>query len=92
MPDMTQLTTTDFALALLEDVLGPADPAADRERTEARRLASCGIFTPPQMSPMIQTTGCPKCGGTMYKTIETDKDGNPIGAGPYVCNGCGHMM
>ncbi|QKN87556.1 hypothetical protein SEA_HFRANCETTE_29 [Streptomyces phage HFrancette] len=45
-----------------------------------------------RMGQTIETTGCPKCGSTMYKTIETDDQGNPTSATQFVCQGCGHVM
>ncbi|MFB7919342.1 hypothetical protein [Streptomyces sp. NPDC056061] len=44
-----------------------------------------------RMGQLIQTQGCPNCGGTMYKTIETDENGNPTNESQYVCGGCGHV-
>ncbi|MEV7470290.1 hypothetical protein AB0O20_27855 [Streptomyces kronopolitis] len=44
----------------------------------------------PEMGQLIQTRGCGKCGGTMYKTVDTDENGNPTNEGPYVCQGCGN--
>ena len=38
----------------------------------------------------IETQGCSACGGTMYRTIDVDEDGNPTGGGgPFVCQSCG---
>lgn len=33
----------------------------------------------------IATKGCGKCGGTMWKTYETDENGNEIPGGQWVC-------
>lgn len=43
------------------------------------------------MGQRIETRGCPNCGGTQYKTIETDQDGNATGESLWICAGCGHM-
>lgn len=43
------------------------------------------------MGQQIQTCGCQKCGGTMYKTIETDQNGNPTSESQYVCSNCGNV-
>jgi hypothetical protein len=43
------------------------------------------------MGQRIETRGCSNCGGTQYKTIETDDKGNATGESVWVCNGCGHM-
>lgn len=85
------LTTADFATALIDDIIGPPDPAAEQERIERSHLARLGI-TPAEMGPAVKTTGCPKCHGTMIKTIDADKDGRPTGEGPFVCRSCGHVM
>jgi hypothetical protein len=37
----------------------------------------------------IQTKGCGRCSGTMYKTVETDENGNVTGESQYVCSACG---
>lgn len=77
-------TYTDFALVLLEDVLGPRDRAAEREAEDALRLKGLG-FIVAEDTPAIATKGCPKCKGTMYRT--EDKDGKQ-----YVCSKCGHVQ
>ncbi|MGX1977123.1 hypothetical protein [Streptomyces kronopolitis] len=46
---------------------------------------------PTEMGQQIVTRGCGKCGGTMYKTIETDSNGNPTNESQYVCQGCGNI-
>ncbi|AIA01001.1 hypothetical protein ACFU90_24700 [Streptomyces noursei] len=43
------------------------------------------------MGQLIQTRGCGKCGGTMYRTVETDGDGNPTQESQFVCSACGHI-
>ncbi|MFG2617829.1 hypothetical protein ACGFXC_09370 [Streptomyces sp. NPDC048507] len=80
---------TASVLALLDAAIAGRRSGGEEQRIRDREITDQMEIT---MSPRIQTTGCPKCGGTMYKTIETDENGNPIGAGPFVCNSCGHMM
>lgn len=41
------------------------------------------------MGQQIETKGCPKCGGTMYRTVDTDEHGNPTSQPQFVCSGCG---
>ncbi|GAA2108323.1 hypothetical protein GCM10009802_04080 [Streptomyces synnematoformans] len=45
------------------------------------------------MGVWTETKGCPQCGGTMYKTVETDEHGTPTNESQYVCSspGCGHV-
>ncbi|MEC4020517.1 hypothetical protein [Streptomyces sp. H27-D2] len=43
------------------------------------------------MGQTIATKGCGKCGGTMYRTIETDSDGNATNETAWVCNSCGNV-
>lgn len=43
------------------------------------------------MGQEIRTQGCGNCGGTMYKTVETDADGNLTGESQFVCNSCGNV-
>ncbi|MFI9081966.1 hypothetical protein ACIGW8_36975 [Streptomyces sioyaensis] len=45
----------------------------------------------PEMGQQIATKGCGKCGGTMWKTIDTDENGNPTNESQYVCGGCGNV-
>lgn len=82
----------DEAIALINSVIGPPDPAAEQQRIERLHLARLGIM-PAEMSPSVRTKGCPKngCAGTMYETIDTDRDGRPTGKGPFVCKRCGHV-
>lgn len=44
-----------------------------------------------QMGQTIQTRGCHACGNTMYKTVETDENGNPTSESQYICASCGAM-
>ncbi|GGZ22320.1 hypothetical protein GCM10010387_14350 [Streptomyces inusitatus] len=74
--DNTGLQTVLAALDHVLDTLHPTR-AADRHITRALEA---------QMGQTIQTRGCPKCGGTMYRTVDTDPDGNQIGAPQYVCS------
>lgn len=41
------------------------------------------------MGQEIQTKGCGRCGGTMYKTRDVDENGNVSSESQYVCNSCG---
>lgn len=44
-----------------------------------------------RMGQTIQTRGCHVCGSTMYKTVETDENGNPTSESQYICGSCGAM-
>ncbi|MFK0294956.1 hypothetical protein ACIQU6_31405 [Streptomyces sp. NPDC090442] len=44
-----------------------------------------------RMGQLIETRGCGKCGGTMYRTVETDEDGKPTQESQFVCSVCGHV-
>lgn len=81
---------TTRVLAMLDAAL--ADSARHRgieeQRATDRQITDEMEST---MGQVIQTAGCPNCGGTMYKTVEVDENNNPISAGPYVCSNCGHM-
>lgn len=72
------------ALALLDAALGPR--AVEREQDKK-------ILTEMEttMGQGIATKGCSNCGGTMYKTYETDDAGNPTSETNWICGGCGHM-
>lgn len=83
------LTYNDFALALLDDVLGARSFEQVEAEQQARRNTALGL--PPQMGQTIQTRGCSQCGSTMYKIIETDSHGNPTGSSLFICNNCGHQ-
>jgi predicted RNA-binding Zn-ribbon protein involved in translation (DUF1610 family) len=72
-----------YALSLLDAVLDTEQRRSDRKITSEMEST---------MGQVIQTTGCPKCGGTMYRTVDTDKNGNPTGGAQYVCGTCGHVM
>lgn len=41
----------------------------------------------------IQTKGCSGCGGTMYKTYETDENGQVTSESQWICANpqCGNM-
>ncbi|MFE6690508.1 hypothetical protein ACFVFQ_29060 [Streptomyces sp. NPDC057743] len=43
------------------------------------------------MGQLIETRGCGRCGGTMYRTVETDERGNPTQESQFVCSACGHV-
>ncbi|MGW2582142.1 hypothetical protein ACWCYZ_12520 [Streptomyces virginiae] len=81
---------TARVMALLDAAI---DESAELRGTKVRRDTDRQITDEMEsiMGQVIQTAGCPECGGTMYKTIEVDENNQPIGAGPYVCNNCGHM-
>lgn len=72
------------ALALLDVALGPR--AVERE-SDKEILAEMETT----MGQTIQTRGCGKCGGTMYKTVETDDNGNPTNESMFICTNCGNM-
>ncbi|MEW2527980.1 hypothetical protein [Streptomyces sp. NPDC047071] len=43
----------------------------------------------------IQTQGCVKCGGTMWRTVDVDENGDPTGEPPqFVCDNpdCGNVQ
>lgn len=73
-----------LALSLLNNALAPRDRQAmeDKAFTDAMEA---------MMGQTIQTRGCPNCGGTMYKTVDTDENGNPTNESQFICNACGHM-
>ncbi|MFJ3588646.1 hypothetical protein ACIQUY_05065 [Streptomyces sp. NPDC090231] len=72
------------ALALLDAALGPRAVERESDRQILEGMEST-------MGQTIQTRGCSKCGGTMYKTVETDANGNPTNESMYICGGCGNM-
>lgn len=77
----------------LVDVLALLDAALDEvapHRTADRQITDEMEAT---MGQTIQTKGCGKCGGTMYRTVDVDENGNPTGAVQYVCSNtsCGNM-
>lgn len=64
----------------------PSWDSIERE-TELLEAAGCpAILTNGQE---IQTRGCSKCGGTMYKTKDLDDDGNTNWETNYICSNCG---
>lgn len=38
------------------------------------------------MGQRIETKGCGRCGGTMYKTVDVDENGNPTSQTQWVCS------
>ncbi|MEV6473861.1 hypothetical protein [Streptomyces sp. NPDC051657] len=72
------------AIALLNAALAHQDERGQHDRQVTDEMEA-------RMGQTIQTRGCSKCGGTMYRTVETDVQGNPTSASLYICNGCGHM-
>lgn len=79
---------TAQVLAMLDAAIAAGRRGAEEQRVTDRQTTSEMEST---MGQTIQTAGCPKCGGTMYRTVDTDEHGNPIGMGPYVCANCGNM-
>lgn len=81
------VTYMDFALALLDDVLGTHDKPAEHDARDSVRLESLGYLIP-EDGEEIRTTGCPQpsCTGTMYKTRDSDDSSQ------YICNRCGHIV
>ncbi|MFK8911292.1 hypothetical protein [Streptomyces sp. YS-3] len=67
------------AIALLDAVLDEAAPC----RTSDRRILDEMETT---MGQTIQTRGCGKCGGTMYRTVEVDENGQPTNETQFVCS------
>ncbi|MCY0944280.1 hypothetical protein [Streptomyces antarcticus] len=78
---------TARVMALLDEAIAERPGAQEQRDSDLLILATMET----DMGQTIQTAGCDKCGGTMYRTVDTDDKGNPIGMGPYVCAGCGHM-
>ncbi|MFE5090587.1 hypothetical protein ACFRCI_09320 [Streptomyces sp. NPDC056638] len=72
------------ALALLDVALGPRAVEREHDRQILTEMETT-------MGQTIQTRGCSKCGGTMYKMIETDDQGNPTSESMYICNNCGNI-
>lgn len=72
------------AFALLDEAMGERAVQRDTDRQVVTEMET-------QMGQLIQTRGCGKCGGTMYRTVETDDQGNPTGYSMYICNNCGNM-
>lgn len=68
------------AIALLDAVLGA--PGKEQAAQERQKFADSGLSAlglAPWTMGGIATKGCPKCGGTMYRTQE------PGGAKQWVC-------
>lgn len=72
------------ALALLDAALGVRAVQRDADRQITQEMETT-------MGQTIQTRGCPKCGSTMYRTVDVDDNGNPISVPTFICNNCGHM-
>ncbi|MFD5198869.1 hypothetical protein ACFWM7_01610 [Streptomyces sp. NPDC058375] len=72
------------ALALLDVALADHDATRTRDRKITDEMEA-------RMGQTIQTRGCSKCGGTMYRTVDTDENGNPTNMSQFICNGCGNM-
>lgn len=74
----------EHALALLDVALASYDEAQRPYRETTEQMEA-------MMGQTIQTRGCSKCGGTMYKTVDTDENGNPTNESQFICTGCGNM-
>ncbi|MFI9628044.1 hypothetical protein [Streptomyces sp. NPDC052042] len=72
------------AIALLDDELDKLDPRRINDRAAIAEMEA-------RMGQGIETQGCPQCGGTMYRTVETDDNGNPTSMSQFVCQSCGHV-
>ncbi|MDK0520403.1 hypothetical protein [Streptomyces sp. ML-6] len=72
------------ALSLLDAALAHTDEQRKHDRTITDEMEA-------RMGQMIQTRGCSRCGGTMYKTVETDDNGVPTSETQFVCGGCGNV-
>lgn len=76
------MTSVPEAISLIDALIGAPTPGQTeraRSRLAVQRLYSLGL-TPLTMSG-IQTKGCGRCGGTMYKTVDHNGSG-----GPFVCS------
>ena len=74
----------NHALALLNIALADYDARHAQVRQITDEMGA-------RMGQTIQTQGCPKCQGTMYKTVETDENGVPTGETQWVCSSCGNV-
>lgn len=71
------------AIGLLDTALGDA---VQRE-TDRQILTAMEEH----MGQTIETRGCSRCGGTMYRTVDTDENGQPTNVSQFICTGCGGM-
>ncbi|MEU9606134.1 hypothetical protein [Streptomyces sp. NPDC048057] len=73
-------------LAMIDEATSPAARQATYERRVIEEMEA-------QMGQRIETRGCSRCGGTMYRTVDVDENGNPTSYPQYVCsNGaCGNV-
>ncbi len=78
------LTTTDFALDLLDDCLGKPGPAADQAKKDHRQLTALG-FLLPENGHTVETQSCTTCGATACHTVDADENGNPTSVSQFVC-------
>ncbi|MFJ9645028.1 hypothetical protein [Streptomyces sp. NPDC101206] len=81
---------TADVMAMLDAAIG--ELAAARGTTDQRdpdRQATAEMEA--MMGQTIQTRGCSKCGGTMYRCVGTDDQGNPTNVPLFICNNCGNM-
>lgn len=81
---------TADVMALLDAALAasPRRLGAEVQRATDRQATAEMETT---MGQTVQTRGCSKCQGTMYRIVETDQHGNPTNASLFCCNNCGHM-
>jgi hypothetical protein len=83
------MTSVIEAIAALDAVLGvPTREQAVRAAEQHRDARLRAIGLDPLFMSGIMTKGCGRCGGTMYKTTETDGS-----SGPWICQNpsCGAM-
>ncbi|MEU0159038.1 hypothetical protein ABZ154_09400 [Streptomyces sp. NPDC006261] len=78
---MTQQEQLREARALLDIALADYDKRVNQDKAITNEMDL-------RMGQTIQTRGC---GGTMYKTVETDENGNPTNESLYICGSCGAM-
>ena len=72
------------ALALLNTALASYDEAGRQDKGITDEMEI-------HMGQTIETRGCSKCQGTMYRTVETDENGNPTNMTQFVCGNCGNV-
>lgn len=81
---MSQQDQLREARALLDIALADYDKRVNQDKAITDEMDL-------RMGQTIQTRGCQKCGSTMYKTVETDENGNPTNESQYICSSCGDM-
>lgn len=73
------MTSVIEAITLIDALIGVPTPEQTHRDTTARNLGAL-CLTLPEASA-IQTKGCGRCGGTMYRTVDHNGSGSP-----YVCS------